>query len=160
VSTLHAEREACMREALALAAQALAEGEVPVGAVVARGASILGRGYNRREVNMDPTAHAELLAIRQAARALGGWRLSGCTLYATLEPCPMCAGAIALARLDAVWYGAADPRAGCCGSVYRITEDPAFSHTVPAFGGLLAGESGALLEAFFAQKRGKEQEHI
>ena len=143
-----------MREALALAAQALAEGEVPVGAVVARGTAILGRGRNRRETEKDPTAHAELLAIRQAARTLGGWRLTGCTLYVSLEPCPMCAGAIALARLDAMWYGAPDPRAGCCGSVYRITEDPAFSHTVPAFGGLLAEESAALLDAFFREKRG------
>lgn len=153
MSAAHSLREACMGEALALAEQALAEGEVPVGAVVARGVAILGRGYNQRETDKDPTAHAELLAIRQAARALGGWRLTGCTLYVTLEPCPMCAGAIALARLDAVWYGAADPRAGCCGSVYRITEDPAFSHHVPAFGGLLAEESAALLEAFFVGKR-------
>jgi len=146
-----------MREALALAAQALAEGEAPVGAVVARGAAILGRGYNRRETEKDPTAHAELWAIRQAARSLGGWRLTGCTLYVSLEPCPMCAGAIVLARLDAVWYGAADPRAGCCGSVYRLTEDPAFAHTVPAFGGLLAKESAALLEAFFQKKREKKR---
>jgi len=154
MSALHAEREAHMGEALKLAAQALAEGEVPVGAVVARGAAILGRGRNQRESKKDPTAHAELLAIRQAAQALGGWRLTGCTLYVTLEPCPMCAGAITLARLDAVWYGAADPRAGCCGSVYRITEDPAFSFTVPAYGGLLAAEGAALLEAFFQKKRG------
>ena len=143
-----------MREALSLAALALTEGEVPVGAVVTRGADILGCGRNRRETEKDPTAHAELLAIRQAARALGGWRLTGCVLYVSLEPCPMCAGAIVLARLDAVWYGAADPRAGCCGSVYRITEDPAFSYTVPAFGGLLAEESAALLKAFFRGKRG------
>ncbi|MCL2811265.1 MAG: nucleoside deaminase [Clostridia bacterium] len=154
MSALHTEREANMGEALKLAAQALAEGEVPVGAVVARGTTILGRGCNQRESKKDPTAHAELLAIRQAAHALGGWRLTGCTLYVTLEPCPMCAGAITLARLDAVWYGAADPRAGCCGSVYRITEDPVFSFTVPAYGGLLAAEGRALLEEFFQKKRG------
>jgi len=153
MSALHAQREACMREALHLAAQAFAEGEAPVGAVVARGSDILGRGRNQRENKNDPTAHAELLAIRQAAQALGGWRLTGCTLYVTLEPCPMCAGAIVLARLDAVWYGAADSRAGCCGSVYRITEDPAFTHTVPAFGGLLAAEGAALLQEFFRKKR-------
>ncbi len=157
MSALHAVREACMREALAEAALALAGGEVPVGAVVARGADILGRGHNLREKEKDPTAHAELLAIRQAARALGEWRLTGCTLYVTLEPCPMCAGAIALARLDALWYGAADPRAGCCGSIYRITEDPAFVHAVPAYGGLLAAECGEQLERFFREKREKQE---
>ncbi len=146
-------REACMREALREAMLARDAGEVPVGAVVARGCEILGRGHNLREAEKDPTAHAEVLAIRQAARAIGDWRLTGCTLYVTLEPCPMCAGAATLARLDAVWYGAADVRAGCCGSLYRISEDPAFLHPVPAYGGLLAGECAALLEAFFQRKR-------
>jgi tRNA(adenine34) deaminase len=153
MSASHAEREACMRAALAEAVAAAEAGETPVGAVVARGADILGRGRNRREGDRDPTAHAELLAIREAARALGGWRLMGCTLYVTLEPCPMCAGAITLARLDAVWYGAADRRAGCCGSLYRLSEDPAFLHPVPAYGGLLAAECAALLEAFFREVR-------
>ena len=152
-TTIYAHHASCMQEALVQARIAGALGEVPVGAVVAQGAHILGRGHNLRESRGDPTAHAEVLAIREAAANMGNWRLSGCTLYVTLEPCPMCAGAIVLARLDAVWYGAADPRAGCCGSVYRITEDPAFAHEVPAHGGLLAGECTALLDAFFADKR-------
>lgn len=142
-----------MREALAEARLALAAGEVPVGAVVARGGQILGRGHNLREAEQDPTAHAEVLAIRQAAQTLGAWRLTGCTLYVTLEPCPMCAGAITMARLDAVWYGAWDARAGCCGSLYRLTEDPAFLYPVPAYGGLLAWQCAALLQAFFDKKR-------
>ena len=152
------ERTACMRAALEEARRARDAGEVPVGAVVARigesgAAEIIGRGRNRREAGNDPTAHAEVAAIREAARALGDWRLTGCTLFVTLEPCPMCAGAIVAARLDAVWYGAADPRAGCCGSLYRITEDPAFLYTVPAYGDLLAGECAALLKDFFAARR-------
>lgn len=149
-----AEREACMREALAEARLALEAGEVPVGAVVARGGQIVGRAHNLRETEQDPTAHAEVLAIREAARALGTWRLTGCVLYVTLEPCPMCAGAITMARLDAVWYGASDARAGCCGSIYRMTEDPAFLYPVPAYGGLLASHCTALLQAFFGTKRG------
>ena len=139
-----------MREALRLARLALDAGEIPVGAVVARGADILGRGHNLREAAHDPTAHAEIVALREAARALGDWRLTGCTLYVTLEPCPMCAGAIVQARLAHLWYGAADARAGCCGSRYRLTEDEAFGFSVPAHGGLLAQESAALLQAFFA----------
>lgn len=153
MSAQQAVREACMRQALREAAMAREAGEVPVGAVVARGAEIIGRGHNLRETAKDPTAHAELLAIRQAAQAVGDWRLTGYTLYVTLEPCPMCAGAIVLARLEAMWYGAADARAGCCGSLYRISEDPAFLHPVPSYGGLLAGECSALLERFFKEKR-------
>ena len=154
MSEPHALRESHMRAAIALAERAFAEGEVPVGAVVARGDAVLGSGYNRRECLRDPTAHAEILAIREAAVTLGSRRLSGCVLYVTLEPCPMCAGAIIAARLDAVWYGAADQDAGCCGSVYRITEDPAFSFFTPAFGGLLSAECEAPLSMFFKARRG------
>jgi tRNA(adenine34) deaminase len=151
-------RAICMRAALEEARNALDAGEVPIGAVVARpgeldGIQIIGRGHNRRESENDPTAHAEMIAIREAARFLGDRRLAGCTLYVTLEPCPMCAGAIVAARLDAVWYGAADSRSGCCGSLYRITEDPAFAHSVPAYGDLLAEECTALLKGFFEHRR-------
>jgi tRNA(adenine34) deaminase len=145
--------EMLMAAALDEAWRALREGELPVGAVVARGGEILSRGRNRREESHDPTAHAELEAIRGAADALGGWRLTGCTLYVTLEPCAMCAGAIVASRLDRVVYGASDPAAGCCGSVYRITEDPAFTHFAKADGGLLADECQALLTQFFAARR-------
>ena len=150
--------EAFMCLAIEEAEKAAALGEIPVGAVVARGGEVLSRAGNRREALNDPTAHAEMLAMRGAAQALGDWRLSGCTLYVTLEPCPMCAGAIALARLDAVWYGASDPRMGCCGSVYRLTEDPAFAGRTPASGGLLSAECAAILTRFFQNRR--ERSHV
>lgn len=146
-----------MREALIEARIALAEGEVPVGCVIADAAGrIVARAHNERERTGDPTAHAEVLAIRRAAAARGGWRLGGLWAYVTLEPCPMCAGAILMARLDRVIYGARDPKAGCCGSVYRLTEDPAFNHFVPADGGALADECGALIERFFEAGRRTE----
>lgn len=151
------DRQAFMGVALAEARLALEAGEVPVGAVVVRGDQVIAKAHNRCEQDADPTAHAEVLAIRAAAKALGDWRLTGCTLYVTLEPCPMCAGAIVQARLEAVWFGAADSRAGCCGSIYRITEDPAFVHAVPAYGGLLAAECGEQLERFFREKREKQE---
>ena len=143
-----------MRAALGEAAQALALGEVPVGAVVVRDGEIVARAHNERETGGDPTAHAEVLAIRRAARALGRRRLSDCTLYVTLEPCPMCAGAIAMARLGKVVFGAYDERAGCCGSLYALTEDAAFGAVIPSSGGLLEEECRALLDRFFAAKRG------
>ncbi len=149
--------EALMKIALEEARRALAEGELPVGAVVARNGEIVATGRNRRESAADPTAHAEIEAIRAAARALGGWRLTGCTLYVTLEPCAMCAGAIVAARLERVVFGAADPAAGCCGSVYRITEDPAFTHFARADGGVLAESCQALLSDFFAEHRKREE---
>jgi len=145
--------EMLMEAALAEAELALKAGELPVGAVVARGGEILARGRNRREETHDPTAHAEIEAIRAAAALVGGWRLTGCALYVTLEPCAMCAGAIVAARLDRVVYGASDPAAGCCGSVYRITEDPAFTHYAEADGGVLAEKCRALLAEFFAARR-------
>ena len=147
--------ERMMALALEQARLALAAGEIPVGAVIARGDAVIAAAHNRRELDRDPTAHAEVVAIRQAARVLGGRRLTGCTLYVTLEPCPMCAGAIVMAGLDRVVYGASDPQQGCTGSVYRITEDPAFSHFCPADGGVLAEECRALLESFFRGARGR-----
>ncbi len=143
-----------MRAALEEAERALALGEVPVGAVIECGGEIVARAHNERETGGDPTAHAEVLAIRRAAAALGRRRLDGCTLYVTLEPCPMCAGAIAMARLGEVIFGAYDDRAGCCGSLYALTEDAAFGAVIPCSGGLLQEECRALLDRFFAEKRG------
>ena len=143
-----------MREAILEAEAALHEGEMPVGCVIADAdGQIIGRAHNRREAQSDPTAHAEILAIRQAAAVLGDWRLSGCTLFVTLEPCPMCAGAIVMARLARVVYGASDRAAGCAGSVYRITEDPSFNHYAPSDGGVLTEECAQLIEEFFLARR-------
>ncbi|HVT15860.1 MAG TPA: tRNA adenosine(34) deaminase TadA [Thermoanaerobaculia bacterium] len=142
-----------MTEALAEARWAESVGEVPIGAVVVRGGEVLGRGHNRRETDRDPLAHAELLAIRQAAARLGSWRLAGCTLYATLEPCPMCAGALVASRIDRLVYGAADPKAGYCGSLGNLVQDTRLNHRLAVTGGVLAEESAALLRAFFALLR-------
>ena len=144
---------AAMRAAIAEAEQALAEGEMPVGCVILKGGALVARVHNLREQTGDPTAHAEVVALRRAARETGDWRLEGCTLYVTLEPCPMCAGAISQARLDRLVYGAPDPGQGCAGSLYRIPEDPAFNHFCPSDGGTLADECRAELDAFFAQHR-------
>lgn len=149
--------EAFMRAALAEAQLARAAGELPVGCVVVRADEIIARAHNERERSGDPTAHAEILALRRAARALGGWRLDGCTLYVTLEPCPMCAGAIVQARVSRLVFGAYDPGQGCAGSVYRITEDPAFTHFCPADGGVLEAECRAAMEGFFAAARAREK---
>lgn len=147
---------AAMVRALELARAAAALGEVPIGAVVYRlnDGVITGEGHNRREVDHDPTAHAEVLAIKAAAAALGGWRLSGCGLAVTLEPCPMCAGAIVNARIDRLVFGASDPKAGACGTLMRLTEDPRLNHRVAPCGGVMADESAAMLKAFFARLRG------
>lgn len=142
-----------MQEALKEARLALEEGELPIGCVIARNGSIIARGHNLREQLGDPTAHAEIVAMRRAAEVLGSWRLEGCTLCVTLEPCPMCAGAISQARVERLVYGAADERYGCAGSVYRIPEDPAFNHFCPCDGGLLEEECAALLRDFFARHR-------
>jgi tRNA(adenine34) deaminase len=147
------EDAAWMREALAEAERALAHGDVPVGAVAVRDGAIVGRGHNRKEVDADPTAHAEMIALQEAARSLGGWRLVGVTLYCTLEPCPMCAGAMVLARLPRLVYGAVDPKAGAAGSVIELLRDPRLNHQVAVTGGVLAEESQALLERFFAELR-------
>ena len=145
-----------MREALAEARLALAEGELPIGCVIVHNHTIIARAHNEREQSGDPTAHAEIVAMRRAANHLKSWRLNGCTLYVTLEPCPMCAGAISQARVEHLIYGAPDPTQGCAGSVYRIPEDPAFSHFCQSDGGLLADECSAVLNEFFADKRGKD----
>ncbi len=141
-----------MREALVLAEEAAAEGEVPVGAVVVYDGAIVGRGRNRREVGKHALAHAELEAIDQACRTRGGWRLFGCELYVTLEPCPMCAGAIINSRIDRVYYGAADGKAGSCGSLVNLFDLP-YNHRPETVGGVLEEECGALLRAFFADLR-------
>lgn len=143
-----------MRAALEQAYLALASGEIPVGAVVTCGGQIVAAAHNERETTGDPTAHAEVLAIRRAAKKLGRRRLTGCTLYVTLEPCPMCAGAIVMAELQSVYYGAADRTAGCAGSVYAIAEDPAFGKRVACMGGLLEDECQAVLDGFFGERRG------
>ncbi len=140
-------------EALAEARRAAEIGEVPVGAVGVRGGEVLGRGHNRREIDGDPLAHAELLAIRQAAVAAGGWRLSGCTLYATLEPCAMCAGALVNSRVERLVYGAADPKAGYCGTLGDLVQDPRLNHRLEVTPGVLESESAELLRGFFAALR-------
>jgi len=142
-----------MRLALEEARAAGAEGDVPVGAVVARGDEVVARAGNAREREQDPTAHAEILALRQAARAVGSWHLEGCTLYVTLEPCAMCAGAVVLARIDRLVLGAADPKAGFAGSLGDIVRDGRLNHEVEVTVGVLAEECGEVLRAFFAERR-------
>lgn len=142
-----------MQAALQEARAAALEGEMPVGCVIAREGEIIARGHNLREATNDPTAHAEIVAIRRAAEALGSWRLENTTICVTLEPCPMCAGAISQARIGRLIYGAADPDYGCAGSVYRIPEDPAFRHFCKSDGGLLAEECRSLLQRFFEKRR-------
>ena len=142
-----------MRLALGEARQAFDEGEVPIGAVVVHEDQVIAAAHNQRETLRDPTAHAEMIAITQAAEALGSWRLLECTLYVTLEPCPMCAGAIVQARLPAVVYGAADPKAGACHTLYQFTADARLNHQAAVLGGVLADECRAILQEFFAQQR-------
>jgi tRNA(adenine34) deaminase len=146
--------ETWMREALLLARQAAELGEVPVGAVAVLDNRVVGAGFNRKESDQDPTAHAEMLAIRQAAAALGNWRLMGVTLYCSLEPCPMCAGAMIQARLERLVYGAPDVRFGANGSVVDVLRNPAFNHHVAVVPGVLAGEAAELLQEFFRSLRG------
>lgn len=153
---------AWMREALAEAARALAhddddlgpaKADVPIGTVAVHDGLVIGRGRNRKEADGDPTAHAEIIALREAARTLGGWRLVGVTLYCTLEPCPMCAGAMVAARLPRLVYGADDEKAGAAGSVVELLRDPRLNHQVSVTRGVLAEECQALLEQFFARLR-------
>lgn len=143
-----------MKRALDLASAAFRAGEVPVGAVVVRDEVVIGAGQNRREELSDPTAHAEILALRQAARTLGGWRLSGATLYVTLEPCPMCAGALVQARLARVVFGARDPKAGAVETLYQIAADPRLNHRLLVTGGVEEAAAGDLLRQFFQHRRG------
>jgi tRNA(adenine34) deaminase len=145
--------ERMMRRALRLAESAAGHGDVPIGAVVARGGEVLGEAGNERELRGDPTAHAEVLALRQASERLGGWRLLETTIYVTLEPCPMCAGAITLARIPRLVYGAADPKGGAVGSVIDLFDAPVVNHRPSVEGGLMARESGDLLEDFFSARR-------
>ncbi|HOX05293.1 MAG TPA: tRNA adenosine(34) deaminase TadA [Planctomycetota bacterium] len=149
------EDERYMAEALRQAEKAAEAGEVPVGAVAVAGGRIVGRAGNQREMLKDPTAHAEMLVLTQAAAALETWRLDAVTVYVTLEPCAMCAGAMVLGRIGRLVYGAADPKAGACGSVMNVVDHPALNHRVPFEGGVLAGRCGAVLKEFFAARRGK-----
>lgn len=142
-----------MRRALELAGQAGAGGEVPVGAVVVVDGRVVAEGANQREALSDPTAHAEIVAIRAAAAALGSWRLTSATLYVTLEPCPMCAGALVAARVGRLVFGTPDPKAGSCGSLYNLCADPRLNHELPVQAGVLAGECAALLSEWFAGRR-------
>ena len=142
-----------MRLALREAERALEHDDVPVGAVIVSAGEVIGAGHNERELRQDPTAHAELLALREAARRLGSWRVLESVLYVTLEPCAMCAGAIVLARVTRVVYGAADPKAGAAGSVLDVLAEPRFNHRPVVAGGLLREECAALLTDFFASRR-------
>ena len=142
-----------MRRALAAAAAAATHGDVPIGAVIARDDEVIAEAANERELRGDPTAHAEVLALREAAAALGGWRIPEATLYVTLEPCAMCAGAIVLARVPRVVYATADPKAGAAGSVLDVLGEPRLNHRPEVVAGVLAEDAAALLRAFFAERR-------
>lgn len=145
-----------MRRALALAARAEAQGEVPVGALVVRGGDVIGEGWNQPITLRDPTAHAEILALRAAASAVQDYRLGGMTLYVTLEPCPMCAAALVHARIARLVFGAWDPRQGAAGSAFNLVTAKGLNHAVDTFGGVLADECGALLKGFFERRRLRE----
>jgi tRNA(adenine34) deaminase len=142
-----------MRLALREASRALEHEDVPIGAVVVQGGEVIGAGHNERELRADPTAHAEMIALREAARALGSWRILESVMYVTLEPCAMCAGAIVLARLPRVVFGATDPKAGAAGSVFNVLEEPRLNHRPQVESGLLAEDCADLLRAFFAPRR-------
>lgn len=152
---IHAEspHEHYLRQALREAEQAYEENEVPIGALIVRDGRVIAAAHNQREQLHDPTAHAEMIAITQAAAALGDWRLERCALYVTLEPCPMCAGAILQARIPIVVYGAPDPKAGAVQSLYQLLNDPRLNHRCEVVGGLLANECGGILSRFFQQQR-------
>jgi tRNA(adenine34) deaminase len=145
--------QSAMRVALTQATQAVAHGDVPVGAVAIVNGRVVAARHNERELRADPTAHAEILALRDAAADLGTWRLTDVTLVVTLEPCPMCAGAVVAARVGRLVFGAVDPKAGACGSLYQLCSDPRLNHELPVTGGVLAAECGRLLEEFFAGRR-------
>jgi tRNA(adenine34) deaminase len=145
--------ETYMREAIAEAEAAYRRGEIPVGAVAVHNGRVIARGHNRKEERADPTAHAEMTALRQAAQALGGWRLAGVTLYCTMEPCPMCAGAMILARLPYLVYAVDDPKSGAAGSVLDVVGSPRLNHQVQVTKGVLADEAKELLELFFKELR-------
>jgi tRNA(adenine34) deaminase len=142
-----------MRLALEEAGRAASEGEVPVGALVIQGGQVIGRGRNRSIADHDPSAHAEVIALRQAARHIANYRLSGCTLYVTVEPCAMCTGAALLARIERLVYGCEDPKAGAVHSLFHLTEDPRLNHRISVTSGVLANEAAALLRSFFQERR-------
>lgn len=142
-----------MQRALKLAQKAAQNGEVPVGAIIIHDGKIVGRGWNRVESKKDASLHAEIIAFKQTAKKLNRWRLTGCTIYVTLEPCAMCAGAMVLARIDRLVYAAPDPKAGACGSVFSIAEDKRLNHHIKVERGLLAKESSQLLKDFFKKRR-------
>ncbi len=152
------EDDAFMQQALALAREAAALGEVPVGAVAVHDGKVVGTGFNRREVDKNPLAHAELLALDAAAKALGAWRLTGVTLYVTLEPCAMCAGALVQGRVTRLVFGAMDPKAGAVGSLYNLAEEPRHNHRLQVTSGVLADESRLLLKSFFERLREKKRD--
>ncbi|AIQ61884.1 adenosine deaminase [Paenibacillus stellifer] len=154
---LQLEHEQWMREAIAEARKAEALGEVPIGAVIVQGGAIIGRGYNLRETTLDSTAHAEMVAIREASKALNSWRLLDCTLYVTLEPCPMCAGAMVQSRVPRTVYGTPDPKAGCAGTLMNLLEEPRFNHRTEIISGILQEECAELLTSFFRRLRQKRQ---
>ena len=147
--------EIYMSEALKQAYEAFENDEVPVGAVIVHNGRIIARAHNQIEMLRDPTAHAEMIAITQAAASLGSERLLGCSIYATIEPCPMCAGALVLARVKRVYYGAKDPKTGACGSVFNIVNSKKLNHRIKITGGVLAKDCGSLLTEFFKKKRKK-----
>jgi tRNA(adenine34) deaminase len=149
------EDEYWMQEAIQQARLAESLGEVPIGAIIVRDGAVVGTGYNLRETNRDPTAHAEMIAIRQASETLQAWRLLGCTLYVTLEPCPMCAGAILQSRVERVVYGASDPKAGCVGTLMDLLQDSRFNHVSPWRSGVLHEECAVLLSDFFRRLRSR-----
>ncbi len=147
------EHEQFMIEAYQLAQSASKGGDVPVGAVVTLDGEVIGRGENQRQRTADPSAHAEILALKQAAKHLGSWNLSGCSLYVTLEPCPMCAGAVIVSRIDSVYFGAYDKELGCCGTLYNLPEDDRMNHRANCYGGIMQEECAKLLKDFFKDKR-------
>lgn len=143
-----------MRAALAEAEAAAAKGEIPIGAVIVRDGELIAGGHNLRETERDPTAHAEVVAIKRAAERLGAWRLTGTTLYVTIEPCAMCAGALVLARIERLVYGAADPKAGACGTLWNLVQDPRLNHRLAVTAGVLEDECRAVIQGFFRRLRG------
>ncbi|HTI50414.1 MAG TPA: tRNA adenosine(34) deaminase TadA [Planctomycetaceae bacterium] len=153
VENLLSPHDIWMRQALREAQSAFDEDEVPVGAVIVQHDRVIAAAHNQRELLKDPTAHAEMIAITQAAQALGSWRLIDCTLYVTLEPCPMCAGAIVQARIPTVIYGATDPKGGACHTLYQITADTRLNHQATVLAGVLVDECRAILQQFFARQR-------
>jgi tRNA(adenine34) deaminase len=146
-----------MQQALELAAQAASLGEVPIGAVAVKDGQIIGRGYNRREIDRDPFSHAEFIAMREAAQSVGAWRLTGVTVYVTLEPCAMCAGALVLSRVTRLVFGAMDPKAGAVGSLYNLAQEPRHNHRVEVTSGVLQDECSTALKEFFAKLRRAKQ---